>query len=295
MSKLFHTILFTLTFGLLAQAQQYSFHFGGNYPLNTSSTHHESFNAIRLFQVMPGNDSLFIRRRLQINNTRENRFETLPGFAAGVRMKWPVGPGVWIESGLGIATYSFKASTRTLISEALDLPGVDTVVFSFTNVLGNGLNTCDVFIDNSTSIPEDDRLPHFHFIGLDLPLRLGYELVPGKMGCTAGLLLRTPLLASRKQKTITTRTETDDAGITTCTQENVTEHDKSGNYFRDVTALAEMELHYWLGEMGLSLSVNKQLMNTFTGTEGQFSTFRGYASRPIGLGVKVMYRLDAGG
>jgi len=267
------------------RSQDYQFYFGANHYFSSTESTSRTFNGVSYLSLF-GSDSLFQRTLREVETRYENVYTNVPGILVGVNMDWKIGSRLSVRTGLGISSTSTRFEQKYIGSETISLTVLDTVTLDFPNT---GFSDPCQFTNSIVDVGEADPYTRFTIYALQIPLKLNYQLTD-KLGIVLGGVLRTPIASSRRTESINLVNDFNEAGEQTCTYVLQKNNDHTGRELRNLTVQAELELYYWLGNIGVSLGGGKMFSNLFVSADQPFYSPSTRHSAPYTAQVKVLYR-----
>ncbi|MCO6489853.1 MAG: hypothetical protein J5I98_15660 [Phaeodactylibacter sp.] len=290
-APLFALVLFLFSNAL--SAQQFTVSLGSFYqfaPEYRSSGFIE-WQAIQAKQQLSG-DTLYVLYRQRTHWSARSTFHYRGGAQAALQLAWELGPKMSIQSGLGLRLHSYEIQAESFYGPTEGIP-VDTLedYTPSSNFPGTTIGGCTYYTNSSSDVERPRPFPLYWVAELDIPLRVNYGLIPGKLHILAGAHLRSPLFSRRTTESIDLERETLPNGDIACTYTKVEQANRSGDYLRDATLAGSLGIQFWLGRLGLELEGQQQFSDRFADPQVQSSMRGRFVARPYEAGLKVLYRL----
>lgn len=288
---LFALVLF-LCFNTL-NAQQFTVSLGSFYQFAPEyrSSGYFDWQYVRAEPQLAG-DTLYVRYSQRTLWTARDNFHYKGGIQSAFQLGWELGSKLSIQSGLGLRLHSFEMRSESQYYPTEGLP-LDTLEDNFLSSYFPESTRCSYYTNTSSDAGRPRPFPVYWIAELDIPLRIDYALIPGRLHILAGTHLRSPLFSSRSIEYIGLEPETAPNGDIACTFVKIKQVNRRGDYLRDATLAGSLGIQLWLGRLGLELEGQKQFSNRFALSQApEKAPGSGFVMRPYEVGVKVLYKLN---
>ena len=254
----------------------------------------------RQFVAIPGTDSAYSiaqAREVRVDHRRDYR--AARGFGAEFLAEWPVADRWFVSFGVGVAAEFVAVRESSALSFGSPIGRADTVVVA-RNPGGSGGGLGCFTIDGTDGAPFDpDAYAPLRHVGLELPLRAGYIVLPGRVLVEGGSALRTPVYSSY-ERTSSVLLYDDDPRVPSgeCAflfeRRVVTTGEQTRPLQVGLSAAAEVEV---LPRLSLRASVAQSLTPRTQNSIGGLrpDQLEELQYRPLRLGLGLSYRVGGGG
>lgn len=277
-------------------AQRAYFQWSGGMIYTRDDRHQTSIlDTGQVISVFPNQGDTFsiITERIY-NLNRVSVYTPEIGFEVQGNLVIPISGKFNLLSGVGFNYFSFQQD-ETIHSEWIQTLSVDTVqgnAAGFPNFPGDLGTLCDCY-ENEFPSEEFDDLKYHHQLYLQVPLRLEYNVVPGRLKLNAGAFAQLPLFGSIKEESVAL-TWHESEGMTKCRFDLIEHKNKSGDGIRHVQAGVSAGLSFSIFKnITLDVGIRKSLTNIFVAPAYQQQDLSEDDFRPLSFTAGVSYRLHS--
>lgn len=252
---------------------------------------YSNVNQTTVFAIRPWyfeDDTFRISQQILANQFYKTHYIGKIGYSGALDVMIPISSRLFLSTGVGF-NYSAYSFSDDYDIDFLDTLSTDTLPYT-GSFLPDGVVSfeCDCYENSYLDIRNQVQNPTVQALGLVIPLKMNFDLLPHRLSFNIGAFTQIPLWIAQK-KTGVSIEQYESEGMTKCKYVVLNQVDLSGNGIRrmHVGFSAGVQLNLFNG-FGLNLGVSKQLTNMYVGHEYQ-SAYAVKDYRPYQVNASVVY------